>query len=64
MLPVSVQPANSISATRLGSTQRTFFSSGGALSPWNGLFARVNFLRCGRRDFATSRPYPVPMRPT
>src|SRR5450631_3063929 len=57
-----VHPANSISATSLGCSQRTFFSCLGALSPPNGLFLRVSALSRGNSLAGTSRPYPPPTR--
>ena len=52
IIPEPVQPANSISATSSGRSQRTLRSLRGAFAPPNGLCSTVSASSCGRSSSA------------
>src|SRR5437879_9461089 len=64
MLPSSVQPANSISATNSGFSQWTSRVFAGASLPPNGLSSEAAFFNAGMMRRTVSWPKPVPTIPT
>jgi len=64
MFPSPVKPAYSISATSSGFSQWMLAASRGAPGPMKGDSSVSNALSLGIRRETTSRPNPVPIRPT
>ena len=62
--PASVQPANWTSATSSGRTQWMLAAGRGVPGPVNGLLLDATAFSLGSKRDATSRPNPVPTRPT